>query len=158
MYSNEIDTKMLTAVVRRGVCEISSVWFFCVLVHFLLFLFTYLRALMFSTTNMTYLCVLMFWGCHSKGPHTGWLKATGIYSLPVLGARIPVQPGRAPSQGSRGRPSLPLPVPGGSWCALACGQITAVSSYASSFPCVSVPPLLIRTPGSWGCGPIATLI
>lgn len=28
-----------------------------------------------------------FWGCHSKGPQTTWLKVTAIYFLTTLGAR-----------------------------------------------------------------------
>lgn len=27
------------------------------------------------------------WGCHSKGPHTRWLKSTAIYVFTALGAR-----------------------------------------------------------------------
>ena len=36
---------------------------------------------------------LLYWGCHSKVPQTGWLQRTGIYSLEVQGASVKVSVG-----------------------------------------------------------------
>ena len=37
--------------------------------------------------------VLLYWGCHSKVPQTGWLQRRGIYSLKVQGASVKVSVG-----------------------------------------------------------------
>lgn len=71
------------------------------------------------------------WGYSNKLPRTEWLKATGIYSPPVLkvsGLKLGCQRDRAPSDTSWGDPFSPPPAPGGCARALACLGLQAPRS------------------------------
>lgn len=59
--------------------------------------------------------VFTSWGCCTKFPQAGWRRTGDIYSLTAQEARSPkikVSAGPAPSAGSKGGSSPPLPAPG----------------------------------------------
>jgi hypothetical protein len=54
---------------------------------------------------------LLSWGCHDKGPHTGWLKAMEIHSLTILELKSSVrgQHGSSFLQDPGQNPTFPPP-------------------------------------------------
>ena len=84
-----------------------------------------------SDTNGKYHLVLVSWGCCNKGPQTGWLKTTEIYSPTVQEAGSPKSRcwlGHAPLKALGQNHSLPLPASGSSQQPLAYMCITPISA------------------------------
>lgn len=87
--------------------------------------------------------VLLFRGCWTKSPQTGWLRTTGLYSLTFrsqkseMKASVGFVPAGA-SEGDSGSYLFRLPVAACSlWCSPACGRVSPVlPSSSRSLLCV----------------------